>query len=193
MKFTQLVSLLALGLGARPVAASVCKPSKASSSSSAAPSPSASAVVCDPNANLLQNGDFADGLNDWEYQDNTFLISDCGPYTSCVQINFGGGTDTISQTVDTFVGETYTISLDFNVLYLNLDNGGWIYVEIGDGSTIYTTWTLDPTVNGWVSYSNSFVATSTTTEVTLLVYDRFAAQVDFANVFINTICGFTHK
>lgn len=197
MKFTQLVGLLALGLGASPAAASICKPSKASSSSSVAPSsssaaPSAipSAVVCDPSANLLANGGFSDGLNGWNHDTAGFVGTDCTPYASCIYVDFGGGTSSTSQTFTTFDGATYPFRLDYHVISLNTDNGGWIEVQIGDGNTVQTTWTLDPTPNGWVRYTNSFVATSMTTKMNIVVYGRWGAQVDFTNVFIDTICEF---
>lgn len=197
MKFTQLVGLLALGLGASPAAASVCKPSKASSSSSvapssssAAPSASPSAVVCDPSANLLANGDFSDGLSGWNYDTAGFVGTDCAPYASCLYVNFGGGISYASQTFTTFDGATYPVNLDFRVLFLYLDNGGWVEVQIGDGNTVQTTWTLNPTPNGWVHYTNSFVATSMTTKMSIVVYGAYGAQVDFTNVFIDTICEF---
>ncbi|KAL1895393.1 hypothetical protein Sste5346_005198 [Sporothrix stenoceras] len=115
MRLTQIFGLLALGLGASPVIAAKCKPSLTPSSSSSVvpsvqPSPSASAV-CDPNANLIKNGDFSDNLTGWASSGGAaYAFTDCDTFTTCVSMQSQQQTDYLSQVIDTVSGLVYPIT-----------------------------------------------------------------------------------
>lgn len=192
MKFNQLAGLLALALSASPVAASVCKPSKASSSS-AAPSPSPSAPsgpVC-INPNVVNNGDFSNGLTGWSYQDNVSQTTSCGKYPTCLDLNFSAGTNVVSQTLTLTYGATY----DFNFLYeiiafdSEIDTIDTKIIE-EDGGAVLHDWSLyTATRSTWIPYSNTFYATSNSIILTISVAGNYGVHVDFTDIVVQKACA----
>lgn len=219
MKFTQFAGLLALGLGASPAVASVCRPSKVSSVSAApsvspssvystspsaspspSPSPSPAPEVCGTD-NILVNGDFSNGMTGWNYYDEvTFSINTCGGgvYATCCDVYIGGGYEPVSQVVPTVVGATYTIDLHYQIIYWDTSID-YLRLEIRDpaaspyGSPLQQ-WTLpyDPTAStttDWLPYTTTFVATMADTTFDFVVGGNYGVRVDFADISIKRICS----
>lgn len=198
MKFTQLVGLLALGLGASTVTAANCKPSftpassssiePASSSAIPSPQPSPSTPAgCDPNANPIKNGDFSDGLTSWTTSGGAaYESTDCGTFPTCVSMQSQEQTDYLEQVIDTIVGVTYPVSLYYAAIdYMSYVSS--IHIEIGDETNVNERWTIAPYTT-FTELTNTFIARSTKTKIALVVRGDYNARVDFTNVVVQNVC-----
>jgi hypothetical protein len=135
-------------------------------------------------ANIVENGDFASGLNDW-----TVSESNGAELPSPVGSDVGEGCNqlwncTLSQTLVTTPAETYALSFDFNPGYcvgsypsqcngpdgliaLN-GSGGNVTVSFGGNQVAMLTGGLE----GWTSYSYLVMASSTSTVLSFVGYQN---------------------
>ena len=104
---------------------------------------------------LLINPDFSSGLDDWVTVSGT-------PTTTSGVLEVAAG-DTISQAITTVVGETYTAMLGAG------DTAGTFVIAIGNtqGGSEVTTFTTEVVDKVEVVVMLPFVATSTTTHITI--------------------------
>jgi hypothetical protein len=158
-------------------------------------------------ANLIQNGNFDNGFSGWISSGNVSITSYYNsssvynpnnwdypwvdikaPYGIYTANNFaqlgipngGYGVNTLSQSFDTIIGNTYTVSFAANgrtdrgsdyfiasIGTLNLLNKG-SYNDVGSGVVV-------DRIEGWANYSTNFSATQTTSTLTFTTQNRDSA------------------
>ncbi|NPV19541.1 beta strand repeat-containing protein [Bradyrhizobium aeschynomenes] len=133
-----------------------------------------------PTGNLVQNGTFSFYNNDWYTLDawtvgGAHAVTVVGGRTDGGSADFYGASSSISQTISTVVGVTYTV--DFYVMTY-----GTALTSAVDGTTVLTTsnWNL-----GWTEQSYQFTATSTST--TIKFASAGGAAIDDISVQASTV------
>lgn len=147
-----------------------------------------STVLGIANASLITNPGFEDGVTGWVFSDGDGTDgADVGTCeTPCVFAHsgswagfknfFDGGAGTISQTIDTLIGTTYTVEL---WLADNSFEAGSITVSFGD--TVGVSVTEEDTSLAYTHYSFLHTATSIATDFV------FAGDVTSGTFFIDDI------
>ncbi|KAH8692185.1 hypothetical protein BGW36DRAFT_387154 [Talaromyces proteolyticus] len=121
--------------------------------------------------NLIQNPEFAStSLPPWTVALSGGFIqqynSNCGVSSYCILFyGSSAGSFTLSQTIDTFAGESYTMSFDYHT---------WSTPQAGAAFTCHvnnsaeTSWSIPLSVStsSWASYTGTFVASSSSTTFT---------------------------
>jgi T1SS-143 domain-containing protein len=133
-----------------------------------------------PTGNLIQNGTFSYYNNDWYTLDawavgGAHAVTVVGGRTDGGSADFYGPSSSISQTISTVVGVTYTV--DFYVMTY-----GTPVTSSVDGTTVLTTsnWNF-----GWAEQTYQFTATSTST--TIKFASAGGAAIDDISVQASTV------
>jgi hypothetical protein len=157
--------------------------------------------------NLLQNGNFADGLFGWSYSGRVLITSyydsssvynpnnwdypwvdikaNDGIYTAnqFAQLgipNGGYGVNTFSQSFNTIIGNTYTVSFSANGRTSR--GSDYFIASIGTNNLFYAGAYNDVGsrvvingIEGWATYSTNFSATQTTSTLSFSTQNRDSA------------------
>jgi Protein of unknown function (DUF642)/PEP-CTERM motif len=124
-----------------------------------------------PAQNLILNGNFGTGnFTDWTTSGVAFGVvgtsSDVNPPVGDSFMVQADGNDTLTQTFDTTLDQTYTLSFD-NANSAGPNNQGGVYLSGSiNGATLFTD-TTDLSNTSWLTHTYDFTATSTTTTLQL--------------------------
>jgi hypothetical protein len=126
-----------------------------------------------PAQNLILNGNFATGdFTDWNTSGIAFSVLDTSggvnPPAGDTYLAQADGNDTLSQTFETALDQTYILSFA-NANSDGPNDQGGVYISGSiDGTALFTD-TTDLSNTSWLSHTYDFTATSTSTTLELVM------------------------
>ncbi|CAK7200437.1 hypothetical protein SEUCBS139899_003132 [Sporothrix eucalyptigena] len=171
--------------------------SSPSISSSSPISSSSSSAIPACSVNVVTNGDFSTGdLTGWTYSTTgygqgvvDYDASSTYPYYLHFSTTTSGSSSiTITQVMDTVSGETYAFSLDY-LLYVR---GALPTISCHVNNVYTTTWTMLLTstpLNSWKSWSQSYLASSSSTTLTCTFSTSTTSVIYIADIASHQECS----